>query len=70
MGKRKLYFSCALTGLSNDHREVMITFRNTLTQYFEIFEFCPPETSPREIYRHDIHTCVAKCGLMLAICND
>lgn len=67
--KLKLYFSCALTGLSRAHRARMVGLREILKDHFEVLEFCPAETSPEEIYTHDIHYCVATADLMVSICD-
>ena len=70
MRKRRLYFSCALTGLPPEHRERMIALRESLAEYFEILRFCSPDEPPEDIYHHDIHVCVETCDLLLAICNE
>ena len=70
MNKLKLYFSCALTGLPEEHRQDMVALREHFKFQFDVFEFCPADTPMNEIYRHDIHVCVAQCDLMLAICDE
>ena len=69
MAKRKLYFGCALFGLPEEHRKEMIALRESLREHFEILEFCPADTPPREIYSQDIHVSVAKADIMLAMCD-
>ena len=71
MKKHRLYFGCALSGLPREHRERMIALRESLRDHFEILEFCDPlEVSDRDIYRHDIHTCIATADLMVAIVDQ
>lgn len=68
MPKRKLYFTCALSGLSKEHREGMMALRDSLSDRFEILEFCDPkQVTEQEMYRYDIHHCVAEADLMLAM---
>lgn len=67
--KKKLYFGCALAGLPAEHRSAMITIREGLKDHFEVLEFCPAGTDPREIYEHDINNCVASADLMVAMCD-
>lgn len=69
MNKRRLYFSCALSGLPEDHRQAMIEVRSTLQPHFEVMEFCDASTPPAEIFHHDINVCVAGCDLVVAMCD-
>ncbi len=71
MSKRKLYFSCALSGLPQEHRARMIALRDSLKDHFDVLEFCDPkQSSNKEIYNHDIHYCVATADLMLAVVDE
>jgi hypothetical protein len=70
MDKKKLYFTCALSGLPWEHREEMIALRDSLADEFEILEFCDPrEMTPQEIFEFDIDHCVANADIILAICD-
>jgi hypothetical protein len=69
MSKLTLYFGCPLAGLPFTHRTKMIALRDTLKNHFEVLEFCPAETPPKEIYTHDIHHCVATADFMVAVCD-
>lgn len=71
MPKRKLYFSCALSGLPIEHRQRMVALRDSLKVHFDVLEFCDPkDVTARDIYRYDIHHCVAIADLMLAVVDE
>lgn len=70
MDKKKLYFTCALSGLPWGHREEMIALRDSLGDEFEILEFCDPrQMTPQQIFEFDIDYCVANADIILAICD-
>lgn len=72
MPKRKLvvYFSCALSGLSPEHRAKMVELRNKFQKRYKVLEFCGPETPAGDLYRHDIHHCVRVADFLICICDE
>lgn len=71
MPRLRLYFTCALAGLSADYRASMVAFRETLKERFEVLEFCDANVVGEEaLYQHDIHVCVATADVMLAVVDE
>jgi nucleoside 2-deoxyribosyltransferase len=68
--KKKLYFSCALTGLPREYRERMEDLREQFKEEYEVLGFCTADTPPETIYYHDIRQCVASCDIVLAVCDE
>jgi hypothetical protein len=66
--KKKVYFTCALSGLTQDERDEMAAIRDTLREDFEILEYCDPKNlKPTEIFSYDIDVNVAGADLLVSI---
>ncbi len=67
----KVYVGCSLTHASAEFRREIEIFKENLGKICEVLCFYGYGTgaSSHEIYRWDIHECVYKCDLMVAICD-
>ena len=67
----KVYVGCSLTHAPKKFRDEVENFKNKLREICEVLDFygLADKDIPREVYEHDIHNCVGKCDLLLAICD-
>ncbi len=66
----KIYLGCALTQAPEDFKAKVEDLKNSLRANYEIFDFIGLEKgTPTDVYRWDIHRCVAECDLFVAICD-
>ena len=70
MRKLKLYIGCSLTQASKEFREEIEKLKVELREHFEVFDFVGlVGGTPADVYRWDIHRCITKCDLFVAICD-
>lgn len=70
MKKRKLYVGCALKFAPQKFVAAITSLRSELKEHFDVLEFkFPHPGSDRDVYILDIKKHVARCDLMLAICD-
>ena len=70
MRKLRLYVGCALTDAPIEFREKIEKLKNMLREEYEILDFiCLVNGTPTDVYRWDIHKCVATCDMLVAICD-
>jgi len=65
----KIYVGCALKNAPEEYKEYIASFKEKLRSIegVTILDFINnPNATPKEIYRNDIHGCVADCDLMIA----
>jgi len=68
--KKKVYFTCALSGLTQVERDEMAALRDTLREDFDILEYCDPkDLTPAEIFAYDIDVNVAEADFLVSIVN-
>jgi hypothetical protein len=69
--KIKLYVGCALKNAPKEFIERVFLLRSELAKdpRYEILEFLGPG-KPEDIYRRDIHECVANADMMLAVVDQ
>ena len=66
----KVYVGCALTYASEDFKEQVEKFKDELRKICEVLCFLGiNEDTPYAVYEHDIHRCVMRSDLVVAI-ND
>lgn len=67
----KLYVGCALTHASPEFKQGVENIKAALKDEFEVLEFLGLAAgTEKDVYRHDIHTCVANCDIFVAICDE
>jgi len=70
MKKLRLYVGCSLTQAPEEFRKEVEELKRELGEYFEVFDFVGlVNGTPKDVYRWDIHRCVANCDLFVAICD-
>lgn len=69
-GKPKIYVGCALTQATDEFRHSVEALKTTLKQYCEVYDFVGlVKGNATDVYRWDIHHCIANCDLIVAICD-
>ncbi|MDE1924710.1 MAG: hypothetical protein KGH79_00830 [Patescibacteria group bacterium] len=67
---KKLYVGCSLTQAPEDFKQRVEDLKNLLRKDFEILDFIGVIAgTPADVYLWDIHECVAKCDVFIAICD-
>jgi hypothetical protein len=70
MRKLRLYVGCSLTQAPKEFKDEVEELKWELREHFEVFDFVGLEKgTPADVYKWDIHNCVAKCDLFVAICD-
>ena len=68
--KRKIYVGCSLTQAPSEFVKMVEGLKNRLRAEYKVFDFIGLENgTPTDVYRWDIHRCVAECDLFVAICD-
>jgi len=66
--KLKVYVGCALTHASEDFKKQVEEFKQELRKICEVLCFLGiGEDTPHAVYQHDIHNCVMRSDLLVAI---
>jgi hypothetical protein len=66
----KLYIGCSLTQAPVEFRAAVDALKDQLRQDYDVLDFLGlADGSPVDVYRWDIQTCVAKCDLLVGICD-
>ena len=67
---KKLYVGCSLTLAPESFRQSVEELKNKLRADYEVFDFLGlVKGTAKDVYEWDIHHCVAKCDLFLAVCD-
>lgn len=67
---KKLYVGCSLTQAPEEFKTAVENLKNELRKDFEILDFIGLTAgTPTDVYKWDIHECVAKCDVFIAICD-
>jgi hypothetical protein len=74
MKRLKIYVGCALTSVPSEKRAEFETRVNEVKKMLkadhEVLEFVGlTNGTSRDVYMHDIHDCVAKADLFIALCD-
>ena len=70
--KLKIYVGCSLTHAPESYKKDIEILKDRLRERsdIEVFEFIGlTDGTPVDVYKHDIHTCVAECDLFVAECS-
>lgn len=66
----KLYIGCSLTQAPEDFKLQVEQVKNSLRDSYEIIDFVGLTAgTPTNVYNWDIHECVAKCDVLVGICD-
>src|ERR1700733_9369191 len=66
----KLYVGCALTLAPEEFKKSVEDLKNALLVENEVMDFIGTVAgTPQDVYKWDIHECVAKCDVFIAICD-
>lgn len=66
----KLYVGCSLTQAPEAFKTNVENLKKELQKEFEIFDFIGlTKGTAEDVYRWDVHECVAKCDMFVAICD-
>lgn len=66
----KLYIGCSLTHAPEEFKQQIEGVKNVLRKEHEIMDFVGLVAgTPKDVYEWDIHECVAKCDVFVAICD-
>jgi hypothetical protein len=70
--KSKLYVGCSLTLASQDFKEEVEDFKESLRKAgYEVFDFMGlVNGTPKDVYDWDIGHCVKDCDVFVAICDE
>ena len=69
--KLKIYVGCSLTYATKEFMEDVANLKAKLLKKYEIMEFIGLVAgTSTDVYRWDIHECVGKCDLLVAICDS
>ncbi len=67
---RKVYIGCGLTHAPPEFRAEIEGFKINVKSFCTVLSFLGlGDFPPYEIYRYDIHDCVMRCCLMVAVCD-
>jgi hypothetical protein len=68
--KVKIYIGCSLTHAPAEFKQAVEDLKVRLRPEYEVFDFLGLEKgTDQDVYNWDIHQCVEKCDLFLAICD-
>lgn len=70
--KLKVYVGCALTDTAPQLQAAVKALKDKLRALnFEVLEFLGPTAgTDKDVYRHDVLNCVAKCDIFVAVCDE
>lgn len=68
---KSIYVGCSLTDAPREFTDKIERLKKCLrVMGYKVFDFVGlTRGTPNDVYRWDIHNCVAKCDLLLAICD-
>lgn len=67
---KKIYVGCSLTQAPEDFKLKIEDVKNELRKDFEVLDFVGLTAgTAKDVYYWDIHECVAKCDVFVAICD-
>ena len=70
MRRLRLYVGCSLTQAPLEFREMVEKLKDLLREEYEILDFIGlVNGTPTDVYKWDIHKCVAICDIFVAICD-
>ncbi len=69
--KRVIYVGCALTTATDKLKTDVGRLKTALRDDYHVLDFIGlVNGTPTDVYRWDIHRCVATCELLIAICDE
>lgn len=66
----KIYVGLCITGAPQEFIGRVVQLKERLRENYEVLDFVPVTIgTPADVYRHDIKECIARCDMMVAVCD-